>query len=168
MRFTSSAFVLGAAGSAAAFQDQKVLGGDSAKPVMNVDGNVDSSWFSQLEHLYGEATSEVKAIWDEVSMLAPDAMEAAKNSLLGVPPKPHTRRPDSTWDHIVRGADVQNMWIEGEDGQSRRKVGGKLDTYDLRAKKVDPSKLGVDDVKQYSGYLDDNENDKHLFYCMSD
>jgi hypothetical protein len=34
-------------------------------------------------------------------------------------------------------------------------------------KAVDPSKLGVDPgVKQYSGYLDDNENDKHLFYCM--
>ena len=32
---------------------------------------------------------------------------------------------------------------------------------------MDPSSLGVDpDVKQMSGYLDDNENDKHLFYCM--
>jgi cathepsin A (carboxypeptidase C) len=25
--------------------------------------------------------------------------------------------------------------------------------------------LGVDKVKQYSGYLDDEEEDKHLFYC---
>ena len=24
---------------------------------------------------------------------------------------------------------------------------------------------GVDKVKQYSGYLDDDEEDKHLFYC---
>ena len=45
------------------------------------------------------------------------------------------------------------------------KIEGKLDTYDLRVQTVDPSVLQVDpDVKQYSGYLDDNENDKHLFY----
>lgn len=168
MRFSSSALVLGAAGSAAAFQDQKVLGGHSAKPIVNADFGADrASWFGQLEKVFGEATDEVKAIWDEVTMLAPDAMEAAKKSLLGVKPKPHTRRPDSQWDHIIKGADVQNMWIQGEDGESRRKVGGKLDNYNLRAKKVDPSKLGVDDVKQYSGYLDDDENDKHLFYCKS-
>ncbi|KAL2213591.1 hypothetical protein CC79DRAFT_1316379 [Sarocladium strictum] len=165
MRFSSSALVLGAAGSAAAFQEQKVLGGDSAKPVVNADFGADrATWFGQLESVFGEASDEVKAIWDEVSMLAPDAMEAAKKALLGVPPKPHTRRPDDKWDHVVKGADVQNIWIEGEDGESRRKVGGKLEDYDLRVKKVDPSKLGVDDVKQYSGYLDDNENDKHLFY----
>ena len=46
-------------------------------------------------------------------------------------------------------------------------IDGKLETYNLRAKKVDPSKLGVDTVKQFSGYLDDEENDKHLFYCKS-
>jgi cathepsin A (carboxypeptidase C) len=40
-----------------------------------------------------------------------------------------------------------------------------LEQYNLRGKKVDPSKLGVDTVKQYSGYLDDEANDKHLFYC---
>lgn len=168
MRLSPSALVLGAAGSAAAFQDQKVLGGDSAKPVVNADFGADkATWFGQLESVFGVASDEVKAIWDEVSMLAPDAMEAAKKSLLGVPPKPHTRRPDDKWDHVIKGADVQNMWVEGADGESRRKVGGQLDKYNLRAKKVDPSKLGVDDVKQYSGYLDDDENDKHLFYCKS-
>jgi cathepsin A (carboxypeptidase C) len=166
MRFSASALVLGAASSAAGFQEQKVLGGDSAKPLIDVDFNADSaSWYSQLEKVFGETSDEVKAIWDEVSMLAPDAMTAAKKSLLGVKPKPHTRRPDSKWDHIVKGADVQSIWVQGEDGESHRKVGGKLESYNLRAKKVDPSKLGVDDVKQYSGYLDDEENDKHLFYC---
>lgn len=50
--------------------------------------------------------------------------------------------------------------------QPRGKPDGKLSKYDLRSKAVDPSELGVDPgVKQYSGYLDDNENDKHLFYC---
>lgn len=81
-------------------------------------------------------------------------------------PKKHTRRPDSHWDHIVRGQDIQNVWVEGANGEKEREIEGKLDTYDLRVKKVDPGSLGIDpDVKQYSGYLDDNENDKHLFYC---
>ncbi|PHH91392.1 hypothetical protein CDD83_647 [Cordyceps sp. RAO-2017] len=33
-----------------------------------------------------------------------------------------------------------------------------------RVRQFDPSKLGVDTVKQMSGYLDDDEQDKHLFY----
>ncbi|CAR25290.1 carboxypeptidase C [Lachancea thermotolerans CBS 6340] len=37
------------------------------------------------------------------------------------------------------------------------------DTYSMRVKRVDPSKLGVDSVKQYSGYLD-YEDSKHFFY----
>ena len=75
------------------------------------------------------------------------------------------RRPDSYWNHIVRGSDVQSIWVTGTNGQKEREIDGKLEAYDLRAKKVDPSSLGVDPkVKQYSGYLDDNENNKHLFY----
>jgi cathepsin A (carboxypeptidase C) len=58
------------------------------------------------------------------------------------------------------------MWVQ-EDGEKHRKVGGRLENYNLRAKAVDPSKLAVDSVKQYSGYLDDEANDKHLFYCES-
>lgn len=73
--------------------------------------------------------------------------------------------PEYKWK-VVRGADVQSMTTQGADGQPRRKYDGNIDTYDLRTKAVDPSALGVDPgVKQYSGYLDDNENDKHLFYC---
>ncbi|OAQ57785.1 serine carboxypeptidase [Pochonia chlamydosporia 170] len=33
-----------------------------------------------------------------------------------------------------------------------------------KAKTADPSSLGVDNVKQFSGYLDDKAQDKHLFY----
>ncbi|KAM3432850.1 hypothetical protein NHJ13734_006701 [Beauveria thailandica] len=36
--------------------------------------------------------------------------------------------------------------------------------YKLRGKTVDPSALGIDTVKQYAGYLDDDEKNKHLFY----
>ena len=81
-------------------------------------------------------------------------------------PKKHNRRPDSHWDHITNGADIQSVWVENENGEQEREIDGKLETFNLRTKKVDPGSLGVDPgVKQYSGYLDDNENDKHLFYC---
>ncbi|EFR00594.1 carboxypeptidase Y [Nannizzia gypsea CBS 118893] len=80
-------------------------------------------------------------------------------------PKKHNRRPDSEWDHVVRGADVESVWVQGADGEKRREIDGKLKNYDLRVKSVDPSQLGIDPgVKQYSGYLDDNDADKHLFY----
>jgi cathepsin A (carboxypeptidase C) len=92
----------------------------------------------------------------------PDAMDKAT---FFSSPKPNTRKPDSTWDYVVKGADVQSVWVENSKGEKEREIDGKLESYNLRAKKVDPSKLAVDTVKQYSGYLDDEENDKHLFYC---
>jgi cathepsin A (carboxypeptidase C) len=114
-----------------------------------------------LEHSMESMTSEAKKIWDEVSMLYPEDMSKAS---FFSSPKPHTRKPDSAWDHVIKGADIERVWIENSKGESEREIDGKLSSYNLRAKKVDPSKLGVDTVKQYSGYLDDEENDKHLFY----
>ena len=97
-------------------------------------------------------------------MMFPESMDKA--SFFSTPKK-HTRRPNSHWDHIVKGADIQSVWVENSKGEKEREIDGKLEDYSLRAKKVDPSGLGVDPgVKQYSGYLDDDENDKHLFYCM--
>ena len=108
-------------------------------------------------------TGQARAAWDEVSSLFPEAMKQA--SMLS-PPKGHKRRPDSYWDHITRGAGVQDSWvmIQGEDQGSD--VTEDLNAHNLRSKKSNPSVLGVDPgVTQYSGYLDDEENDKHLFYC---
>ena len=68
------------------------------------------------------------------------------------------RRPDSSWDYIVQTND------ESTEALSSR-TSNYLAEYTLRGKEVDPSSLGVDTVKQYSGYLDDNDKDKHLFYC---
>jgi cathepsin A (carboxypeptidase C) len=116
-----------------------------------------------LKNFLGSLTDEARATWDDVAALYPEDM--AKASFFSSPKK-HNRRPDHEWDHIVRGNDVQSIWVENSQGEKERELGGKLDTYDLRVKKVDPSSLGVDPgVKQYSGYLDDNDNDKHLFYC---
>ncbi|KAL1957548.1 hypothetical protein VTO42DRAFT_5775 [Malbranchea cinnamomea] len=134
-------------------------------PQISVD-DMKENFLSKPLHILQESletlTTEAKQLWAELAREFPAAVE--EYSFFSSSKK-HIRRPDSHWDHIVRGADVQSIWIEGADGEKRREVDGKLDTYDLRIKKVDPSKLGVDpDVKQYSGYLDDNENDKHLFY----
>lgn len=163
MRVAASTLLLGAA-SAASFQQhaQQVLGDltdsfDSAKPVSE-------SWSKPLKNLqdvFGSMTAEAKALWDEISLLVPDLAEQATYFSS---PKKHNRKPDHTWDYVVKGADVQGAWVKDAEGNSHRKVGGNLETYNLRAKSVDPSKLGVDKVKQYSGYLDDDENDKHLFY----
>lgn len=133
-------------GAAAAISPQEVL----KSPVDALTGSLKGM------------TADVKAVWDEVSMMFPEEMKAAK---FFSSPKPHVRRPDSKWDHIVKGADVQSVWIENEDGVKERRIEGDLEQYNLRAKSVNPKKLGVDTVKQYSGYLDDEANDKHLFYC---
>jgi len=167
MKVLASTVLLGAA-SAAMTNQQQILGNpfkgqnplkDAAKPVAD-------AWTESLKHL-GQSLKDIpveaKALWDEVAMMFPEAMDKAT---FFSPPKPHTRKPDSTWDYIVKGADVQSVWIENSMGEKEREIDGKLETYNLRAKKVDPSKLGVDKVKQYSGYLDDEENDKHLFYCQ--
>jgi len=165
MRVAAPTLLLGA--SAAAFaQEQKVLGnfGNVAqKPLENIADAVRQP-FEHITEALGEMPAEAKGLWDEMSLLVPGFVEKASNLISR--PKPHTRKPDSEWDYIVRGADVQSMWVE-TDGVKHRKVDGPLEAYDLRAKTVDPSSLGVDTVKQYSGYLDDNENDKHLFYCES-
>nr|KMM63743.1 carboxypeptidase Y [Coccidioides posadasii RMSCC 3488] len=124
----------------------------------------DSAWAKPLENLkdtFKTLGNDAKQAWNELASAFPDAIN---EYTLFSAPKKHTRRPDTHWDHIVRGSDVQSIWVEGADGQKRREVDGKLEEYDLRVKAVDPSKLGIDKVKQYSGYLDDKENDKHLFY----
>lgn len=132
----------------------------ASKPVSD-----SSAWTKPLDslaHAMDGMTAEAKQVWDEVAMHFPEAMDKAS---FFSQPKPSVRRPDSKWDYIVKGADVQSVWVQNADGGKEREVDGKLESYNLRAKKVDPSKLGVDTVKQYSGYLDDEENDKHLFYC---
>jgi cathepsin A (carboxypeptidase C) len=122
-----------------------------------------SQQLHKLEDVMGSLTDEARTVWDEVAKMYPEDM--AKASFLSSPKK-HNRIPDHEWDHIVRGSDIQNLWIKDTQVETERELGGQLDTYDLRVKKVDPSALQVDPgVKQYSGYLDDNKNDKHLFYC---
>ena len=163
MKF-SSALVVASAASATA-QRQQVLKQLPEQLQSASKGWVDS-WvdsFHEVEDALRGLTDESRKIWDDVANMFPDQM--SKTSFF-TPPKKHTRRPDSHWDHIVRGKEIHDSWVYTAAGNKERELSGKLDTYDMRVKKVDPSELGVDpNVTQYSGYLDDKENDKHLFYC---
>lgn len=158
MKFFVSSFLVGAC--AASIRQQVPLQDQAPQQLQD-------AWTKPLKDLKNSLkylNKETRAVWDEVAMMFPGAMDEA--SFISTPKK-HDRRPDSHWDHIIRGADVQSVWIENENGEQEREIDGKLSAYDLRAKGVDPGLLGVDPkVKQYSGYLDDNDNDKHLFYCM--
>jgi cathepsin A (carboxypeptidase C) len=160
MKAATSLLLVGAAAAFAPPQQQVF---QFPKQFPEAAKNAWSEKLHNLKDVLGSLTDEARAVWDEVAMMYPEDM--AKASFFSAPKK-HTRRPDHEWDHIVRGSDVQSVWVENEQGEKERELSGELDTYDLRVKKVDPSSLQVDPgVKQYSGYLDDNENDKHLFYC---
>ncbi|KAK4190436.1 putative carboxypeptidase Y precursor [Podospora australis] len=167
MKIAVSTVLLGAA-SAASFQQQAqhVLsdGLGKAQKVMKplAEQFVDAagSPITKLEDAFGGMTAEAKALWDEIKLLVPQS--AFNQSNWFTKPKPHKRRTD--WDHVVKGADVQSLWVQGTDGEKHREVDGRIEDFNLRVKAVDPSKLKVDSVKQYSGYLDDEANDKHLFY----
>ena len=147
-----------------------LIGGCYASPpmqqVLQAPHDTSESWLKPLQNLQDSLkslTNEARAVWDEVALMYPHAMDQTSFFSL---PKKHNRRPDSHWDHITKGADIQSVWVENENGEQEREIDGRLESFNLRTKKVDPASLGVDPgVKQYSGYLDDNENDKHLFYC---
>jgi cathepsin A (carboxypeptidase C) len=158
MKVATSTLLLGAS-SAALAAEQHVLGGSSSSYQPIVDSFQHP--LESLESTLGKMPEHVKGLWEEMTLLVPGFMEKASNFISY--PKAHQRKPDSAWDRIVKGAEVQSIWTE-TDGVKHRKLDGHLESYNLRAKKVDPSVLGVDKVKQYSGYLDDEADDKHLFY----
>lgn len=118
--------------------------------------------FKQLEDRLDALSNGAQALLENMFSKFPDSVY--KDAFLPAP-KTHRRKHDSEWDYVVRGKEIQNLWVQNSHGESQRKIDGKLANYDMRIKSVDPTALGVDNVKQYSGYLDDNEEDKHLFYC---
>lgn len=59
-------------------------------------------------------------------------------------PISHERKPASEWDYVVQRKDI-------------------LPNHQLRVKST-PKGLGIDEVKQYSGYLDIEDETKHLFF----
>jgi len=164
MKLLASTVLVGAVSASITNQQQVLKNFQAQNPLKDATKPITNAWSKSLNHLaesMSDMTAEAKAIWDEVTMYFPEEMEKA--SFFSAP-KPHVKKPDSVWDFIMKGSDVQSVWVENADGEKEREIDGKLESYKLRAKHVDPSKLGIDTVKQYSGYLDDDEDDKHLFY----
>lgn len=105
--------------------------------------------------------ADAVAAWTEIAKLYPGDTVSALQAMSS-PAKPKQgskRRPDSHWDHIVHGDQLMSAMAGKVDGNH------KLKGTKLRIKQ--PNGLGIDkDVKQYSGYLD-VEDDKHFFFCRS-
>lgn len=108
----------------------------------------------------------VAQAWNDVAKLYPEAMRQAMSPVEGsntISPKKAARRPDSFWDHITHGASLTKDTLESAAEQAEHE---SLAAYSMRSRSTHPADLGVDPgVKQISGYLDDHETDKHLFYC---
>lgn len=149
MKVTCLTLFLGVASATIAGQQQVLQ-----KPL-----EVTNAWIESAQDSLDEITNEANSILDDFS----DFFESSKRL---ASPKSYIRKPDHAWDYVISGADIQDSCVEyvedlDEEGNDSD---GILNSYTLRTKSVDPLKLGIDKVKQYSGYLDDDENDKHLFY----
>jgi cathepsin A (carboxypeptidase C) len=164
MRLLASSLAIGASLAMAATPQQLPVGHD---PVAHKEsgftaGSAKVDPLAKIKSTMNHISDESHAVWAEMAAMFPEAID--KLQMLHAP-KPHTRRPDSHWNYITRGADIEKLGEMNAQGQVKREIDGKLANYNMRTKKVDPSELGIDpDVKQYSGYLDDEEEDKHLFY----
>lgn len=84
-------------------------------------------------------SADLQAQWREFEQQS-QKLQAGKRVLKE--PIRHKKRPDSEWMHILKSEDFPN--------------------HTLRIKS--PESLGIDTVKQYSGYLDIEDETKHLFF----
>ncbi|SCU86482.1 LAFA_0E01024g1_1 [Lachancea sp. 'fantastica'] len=84
----------------------------------------------------------IQKVWGEMGMLFPK--ETSELEFITKPKSKINSKPDSEWDFVVQ----------------------EHPEHKLRVNKVkDPKVLGIDPgVKQYTGYLDVEEEDKHFFY----
>ncbi|KAK4545312.1 hypothetical protein LTR36_003492 [Oleoguttula mirabilis] len=164
MKVAASALLIGAAVAAVPQQQQLLQAPDAVNNVLKAASDKASSWSKPLQNLQHELkhlSEEARQTWDEVALMFPEAMSQASFSS---PPKKHTKKPATEWDFITSGKAIQDVWVTNSKGEQEREIDGNLEAFSMRTKKVDPKSLGVDKVKQYSGYLDNDEDDKHLFY----
>src|SRR5690606_2101097 len=113
----------------------------------------------ELKLKHDDIPEEATAIWESVAQEFPeDTLEALQSMKRKFPPKQAIKRDDSEWDYIISGDQLETMMAKGE----HKKLSGDFKNKKLRIKK--PLDLGIDSVKQYSGYLD-IDDDKHFFFC---
>ncbi|VEU19820.1 DEKNAAC100644 [Brettanomyces naardenensis] len=158
MKLTLSALfsVLVASSATASFiggsqQEQQPLklGLGSLKDALDQGKQRVSTLLEKASELTGESIdkldSTLKDTWSEMELLYPNVISQLQ--MKSQPKFKINKKPESFWDFQVLNKD---------------KVA--LSDYQLRVKKTDPAALGVDTTKQYSGYLDDVQEDKHWFY----
>lgn len=153
-----------AAASNIAQEQQRIYAPEAVSRFIKEASDSKHSWTRPLEALQKELkhlTDDAADLWNDVANMFPEAMSSA--AYLSTP-KPHVRKENSEWDYITVGKQIQSQWKTNKFGEKEREIGGDLEEFMLRTKKVDPGVLGIDKVKQYSGYLDNEEDDKHLFY----
>ncbi|CAK1362018.1 unnamed protein product [Cercospora beticola] len=164
MKVATSALLIGVAAASIPQQQQPLQPPKVVQDALNAAGDKVSGWAKPLKHLQDELkhlTAEAQSAWDEVAMMFPEEM--SKASFFSTPKK-HTRKHEREWDFVTKGEHIEQMFSVNSKGEKQREIDGHLEQFNLRTKKVDPKSLGVDKVKQYSGYLDNEEDDKHLFY----
>lgn len=127
-----------AAATVSAWSVQNVLNAHSL-----LDKAIDALGLQPSEVLDSIPQDQKKA-WAEMSMLFPK--DTSQLSFVSKPKTKTSKRPTDFWDFVVKDKKAEN--------------------YQLRVNKIkDPKILGIDpDVKQYSGYLDVEDEDKHFFY----
>lgn len=96
------------------------------------------------EALGGIADLDVQNVWRELYESEPLRVKKALDPFSGPGGRPSKFVQTQDWAKVVENPLYPN--------------------YALRVK--DPSKLGVDDTKQWSGYIDVLEEDKHFFFWM--
>ncbi|KAI5367878.1 Putative peptidase S10, serine carboxypeptidase, propeptide, carboxypeptidase Y [Septoria linicola] len=164
MKVATSALLIGVAAAAVPQQQQPLQPPQVVQDAFKSAGEKVSGWSKPLKNLQKELkhlTKEAQDVWEEVAMLFPEEMSKAA---FFSSPKPHTRKHEREWDYVTKGLDIEQLYTTNSKGDQQREIDGQLENFNLRTKKVDPKSLGVDKVKQYSGYLDNEEDDKHLFY----
>jgi len=114
MKVAASALLVGAA-TAAVTPQQQVL--QLPEQLKHLDSQSWTKPLHNLEESLKSLTGEARRIWDEVALMFPESFDQA--SFFSAP-KPHTRKADSEWDHIVKGADVQSVWVENAKGEKER------------------------------------------------
>lgn len=102
------------------------------------------AWKQDPKAVAGLLSEEVRKSWDELPLRFPS--EIAQMQFVTKPKDPSAIFRRKQWDATVESEDLEN--------------------YQLRVNKIkDPKILGIDpDVKQYSGYLDVHDEDKHFFF----
>lgn len=84
---------------------------------------------------------EARKVWLDMILEFPEAVLKLN---FKAPPKPAQKSNQAVFDFHVSDEKHPN--------------------HKLRVKKTNPAELGIDKVKQYSGYLDVEDEDKHFFY----